>query len=226
MCFSTNTLILACILFCFQDVESDYFEGVVEYKSFTKNHEGNFVPSRSGSKLKNHYKGTFYKVAYLGNKLFDDASTMEIIVNTADTSYYVVKHQEKVAKSIGIEGDFEDYIPYKVSLIHQNDTLLGYHCKKYEFVQLEYFTQKETVNHLWVSEKLKVANLPLLAKIFGYRNSVIKDGSLKGVVLKFESIEPDGSVRSRMEATNVEPMELDQSIFAVPTMYQREEYER
>ena len=220
MHFLITASLLACILFCFQDTKPEYFEGVVEYRSLTKDNEGKFVPSRSASKMKNYYKDTFYKVAYLGSKTFNDASSMEIIVNTADTSYYVVKHQERVAEPIGMESNSQNYIPKKVRLIHENDTLLGYPCKKYEILQLEYYTQQETITYLWVTEKLAVANLPLLAEMFGYRNSIIKDGSLGGIALKYESIDPDGSVGSRMEAISVEPKKLDQSTFAVPTMYQ------
>ena len=221
MCFLINTSLLACILFCFLDTKPDYFEGVVEYKLLTKDHEGKFIPMRSISKLTNYYKGTFYKVAYFGNKTFVNTSTMEIIVNTADTSRFVVKHQERVAKSLGMEGNSKDYIPHKVRLIHEYDTILGYPCKKYELLQLEYFTQQETLGYIWITKKLTVANMPLLAKIFGYRNSSLKDGSLGGITLKYESTRPNGSIGLRLEATSVEPKKLDQSTFAVPTMYHR-----
>jgi hypothetical protein len=89
-------------------------------------------------------------------------------------------------------------------------------------LQLEYYTQQKTLGYVWVTEQLPVVNLPLLAKIFGYRNSSLKDGSLGGITLKFESMRPDGSVGSRLEAIRVEHKQLDQSVFAVPTMYQRQ----
>ena len=213
--------LLAGTLFGIQHPKEEYFEGVVEYRLLTKNSEGALVPMRSVGKLKNYYQDTFYKVAYFSNKTFEEASTMEIVVNTADTSRYVVKHRERLAKSLGMEGGSEDYVPHRVRLVHENDTILGYPCKKYELLQLEYYTQQETLGYVWVTEQLTVANLPLLAKIFGYRNSSLKDGSLGGITLKFESTRPDGAVGSRLEATRVEPRELDQSVFAVPTMYQR-----
>jgi hypothetical protein len=169
--------------------------------------------------MKNYYKNTFYKIAYFNNKTFEDASTMEIIVNAADTSRYVVKHQERVTESLGMENNSDNYIPQEINLVYENDTILGYPCKKYELLQLDYYNQQKTKSYIWVTEKLKVANLPLLAKIFGYRNSSLKDGSLGGITLKYETLRPDGSVGSRLEATRVEPIKLDQSVFAVPTMY-------
>lgn len=65
-------------------------------------------------------------------------------------------------------------------------------------------------------------NLPLLGKIFGYRNTLIKDGSFRGIALKYESYGSDGSVSMMTEAIEVKPMALDSSVFAVPTMYRRQ----
>ncbi|MEM9674555.1 MAG: DUF4412 domain-containing protein [Bacteroidota bacterium] len=217
-----SILLFASTLLGFQHPKVEHFEGVVEYRLLTKNCEGEFVPMQSVGKLKNYYRDTFYKVAYFSNKTFEESSTMEIIVNTADTSRYVVKHQERLAESLGMEGNAEDYVPHRVRLVHENDTILGYSCKKYELLQLEYYTQQKTLSYVWVTEQLTVANLPLLAKIFSYRNSSLKDGSLGGITLKFESTRPDGSIGLRLEAIRVEPKGLDQSVFAVPTMYQRQ----
>jgi hypothetical protein len=111
MRFLLTISLLAGTLLSLQHPKSKHFEGVIEYKLLTKNSEGEFVPMRSIGKLKNYYQGTFYKVAYFSNKTFEDVSTMEIIVNTADTTRYVVKHQKRLAKSLGMEGNSEDYVP-------------------------------------------------------------------------------------------------------------------
>jgi hypothetical protein len=86
-------------------------------------------------------------------------------------------------------------------------------------IQLDYFTQSPLKSSLWVAEDLKIRNLPLLARIFGYRNTVIKDGSFNGMILKYEMEKGINLESLLIQASEVKPMELEVSEFLVPSMY-------
>jgi hypothetical protein len=116
----------------------------------------------------------------------------------------------------------EAYLPIEIKFLHNQDTLLGYSCIKYEMLQLDFYTQAPLKSYVWIAEGISVKNLPLLGRIFGYQNSLIKDGSLNGLALRYES---EGTLNSDalvIQATEVNPIILEKSAFEVPPMYLRE----
>ncbi|WKN29772.1 DUF4412 domain-containing protein [Porifericola rhodea] len=214
-----QAFILFFLSFYVQDANPELFEGKIVYKSLTKDFEGKLIPSRTLNGQTFYYKDTFYKFVYPRNETLTGPPSMEVIVNTQDTTWYTIHHADKEYRSLNMETGSEAYLPRKIHFIHANDTILGYPCKKYELIQLEFYNQQEVKSYIWIAEELKVMNLPLLGKIFGYRNTLIKDGSLGGIALKYESLGSDGSVSMLTEAIEIKPMTLDSSDFAVPVMY-------
>ena len=204
----------------FQDPPSAYFEGKIVYESFTMHEDGNLSPSPYVTIQEIYFNESLYKRECIEGKL---KYFGEIIVDTQDTTRFSVNHFEKIVKPLGPSQEDKAYLPLEITFKHANDTILGYPCKKYEIIQKDWYTGSIMKSYLWVAEDLQVMNLPLLGKIFGYRNSLIKDGSLGGIALKFESRTMDDSVNLIIIATEVVPMDLDRSHFAVPTVYFREQ---
>ncbi|MEK6478110.1 hypothetical protein WJR50_11265 [Catalinimonas sp. 4WD22] len=199
--------------------QPDYFEGRIIYESLSEDEHGKLVPSKYIGKQEYFYKDTFYKFILHDREGRDGRNLTEIIVNTADSSRFSVHHRERTKTSLGMEAASEAYLPLEVNFIHAEDTLLGYPCKKYEMLQLDFYTQTKLRSYLWVAEDLAVKNLPLLGKIFGYRNTLIKDGSLEGIILKYQSEATASTKGLVIQATQIDPVELDFSEFAIPAMY-------
>ncbi len=201
------------------NAQPDYFEGKITYESYNREDSGELVPSKVIGRQEQFFKGSFYKFNMELKTGPTKLSFSEIIVNTEDTSRYRVDHFNKTASSLGMEGPSTAYLPIEIKLLPDRDTILGYPCKKYKMLQLDYYTQKVKKVFLWVAEDIPIRNLPLLGRISGYRNSFIKDGSLNGAVLKHET-ESTLDIKGLMtQAIEVRPMELEISEFIVPRLY-------
>lgn len=162
---------------------------------------------------------SFYKFNMEVKSSGVNLSFQEVIANTQDTSLYNVDHFKKQVALLGTEEASTAYLPLEIELLHAQDTILGYPCKKYRILQLDYYTQTPVNNYLWVSEDLPIKNLPLLARIFGYRNTLLKDGSLGGMTLKCESEGTPQSPALVVQAIGIERKDLKESDFELPIMY-------
>lgn len=210
-------LILVSSLLTFShERSSSTFEGRITYEHLTPSSDGKLVLSKSLGRVSYFFKDSLYKHEYIGG---DYDHFGKIIVNVNDTTRFRVDDVKKTVVSLGVENSYEPYLPKEVKLIHASDTILNYPCKKYELLQKDYISQGEKKVYVWVAEDLKFVNLPLLGKILGYRNSVIRDGSLGGIVLKYELRNFDGTPKLITKAIEVSPMQLPDETFLIPTNY-------
>jgi hypothetical protein len=217
MIYLLITLIFSSI--SYQTNQNDYFEGKIIYESFNRDEEGELVPAEVLGRQEHFFRDNFYKFSMEVKGGMANLSFREVIVNTKDSTRYSVDHFNKEYTSLGMEETSTAYLPMELDLLHAQDTILGYPCKKYKILQLDYYTQTPSYSYLWVTEDLSIKSLPILAKIFGYRNTLIRDGSLNGIILRYESENTITSEALVVTATEVTPKQLDVSDFIVPSMY-------
>ncbi len=196
----------------------NYFEGKIVYEMFGTEKSGRLTPSKEVGRQEYYFKDVLVKFEIIEGRYMQLG---EIVVNTQDTTRFNVNHYKKMVTPLGPEPHDASYFPKEITFVHAEDTILGYPCKKYKVLQKDFYSGRDLISYLWVAESLEVMNLPLLGEIFGYRNTLFKDGSLGGIALKYESLNPDGSVNLVVKATEVFPMKLEQSHFAIPTAYFR-----
>ena len=201
--------------------ESAYFEGKITYVVDRIDENGS-EPDKKPLKQEIYIKAPFYKFKLTGGPV-NEISFGEVIANSKDSSRYNVNHFNQTKQELGMEKNAEEYRLKSVNFLHAQDSIVGYHCKKYEVYQKDFLSGAEMVNYIWVTEDLKVKDSHLLAKIFGYQNTLLKDGSLPGILLKSETINLDHSV-TIIQATEVQPMDLKEEIFSVPVTYTEVSY--
>ena len=220
----SNIISIALIVFvtvAFQNKETTYFEGKITYIINTIGKDGSEL-DKEPFKQDVYIKPPFYKFKLTGGSV-SEVNFGEIIANSKDSSRYNVNHFRQTTQNLGMERNGEEYRLKSVNFIHANDSVLGYRCKKYEIYQKDHLSGAEMVKYVWIAENLKLKNLPLLAKIFGYQNTLLKDGSLPGILLKSENINLDHSI-TITQATEVKPMDLEEEIFNVPVTYTEVSY--
>ncbi|WP_162428448.1 DUF4412 domain-containing protein [Pontibacter pudoricolor] len=198
--------------------DSVYFEGKVIYTQLEKNGYGVMVPGKTLSKTEALFKNTWYKYSVLeGSPAMHRAG--DIVVNTADSTRFNVNNSTYTATSLGMEPVMQGYAPKEITLVHEQDSVLGYACRKYKVIQRAFIDGVDKTSYVWTAKGLKVANYPLLAQLFGYQNTLIKNGTFDGVTLKVEVLSQDGSPELVISAVEVNPAKLDKSLFEIPKDY-------
>ena len=211
-----STALVILFIVAFQSKETPYFEGSIIYVISTIS-ENDSKTGKDFLKEEVHIKSSFYKFKITGGSV-SETNFGEVIANTKDSSRYSVNHFTQTKQELGMEQNAEEYRLKSLKLIHAKDSVLGYRCKKYEIYRRDYLTGADLVEYVWVAEDLKISNPSLLAKIFGYQNTLLKDGSLPGIIMKSETINLDSSITT-IQVTEVRPMDLEDKIFSVPTTY-------
>lgn len=212
------TVVLFFSSFTYQDQKPGYFEGKIVYALKDDRSNDLLKPAQKLSKIANYYKDTMYKSSILeGRAVLSNLG--ELIANTSDTTRFNVNSFYRTATSLGMEPIVEAYIPKDVTYLHDQDSVLGHPCKKYKMTQRTYLDGTEKTSYVWVAEDLRVRNLPLLGRIFGFRNTLIETGELGGIILRIETLSANGSVESITEAVDVVPMRLGKSFFEIPPNY-------
>ncbi len=99
------------------------------------NEKGVAIPSESIGKQEIAIKESLYKFKVIEGRDFG-----EVIVNTQDTTRVNVDHMNKVVTSLGM-ADPEGFVPKKIDFVHDQDSVLGYRCKKYEVLQKDFLNR-------------------------------------------------------------------------------------
>jgi len=198
----------------------EYFEGKIIYSMLTAGNYGSISPNVNSSEQEVYIKGTFFKFKSTKG-IVSEVNLGEVIANSEDSSRYSVNHFTQTAISLGMERNAAAYKPKAVEYLHSNDSILGYECKKYKILQRDFLSGEDKIKHVWVAKDLKIKNLPLLAEIFGYQNTILKDGSLPGIILRSELVNENGDVQNLIKAKEIVPMPLEHTVFEVPDYYIR-----
>ena len=200
----------------FQSRETSYFEGSITYVINSISEDG-LDADREPLINEVYIKPSFYKFKINGRDVSEIAFG-EVIASAIDSSRYSVNHFTHTKQNLGMEQNVKKHRLKSLKFMHMKDSILGYHCKKYEIYRMDHLTGIDLIEHVWIAEDLKISDSLILAKIFGYQNSILRDGSLPGIVMKSETMNSDGSVTT-IQATEIRPMSLEDRIFSVPISY-------
>ncbi len=218
MKFIASILCLFSFAALWQSQGKAYFEGKVIYTQLEKDRYGAMVPGRTLARTEASFKDTWYRYSVLdGSHAMLEAG--DIIVNTAASTRYNVNSATYTATSLGVEPVMQGYTPIEITLMHDQDSVLGYPCRKYKVVQRAFIDGADKTSYVWAAKDLKVANLPLLAKMFGFQNTLLRNGSFGGLTLKVEVLAPDGSTALLISAVEVKPERLGDDLFQIPNSY-------
>jgi len=201
-----------------QGQQADYFDGKVIYTHLENNGYGALVPGKNVSKTEALFKDTLFRYRLMDG-LLSVHSLGDIVVNTADSTRYNVNSAAHTATSLGKEPIMQGYLPKEIILVHEQDSVLGYACRKYRVIQRAFIDGVDKTSFVWAAKDLKVANLPLLAEMFGFQNTLFRQGTFEGVTLKVEVLGPDGSPELVISAVEVKRVKLEHTLFQVPQSY-------
>lgn len=143
----------------------------------------------------------------------------EIIVDGEHIKSWMVKHSEKVAYILPIEGDKEEPVAPEIYKEDEVINIVGLKCQKYKVIS-DAGDGAKTTQYLWVTDKYQFDEYGKNGKL---NTGGIFQKDIKGIPLKIMS-ETNG-ITMIMTATEFDKTKVPDSEFEVPENYEISEFD-